>query len=129
MIRIAGVNLDSKKQVRFALTPIKGIGKNNVKNILQALNIPFNVRLQDLDDDTINQLRRYIEENYITEAELIRQQKANIKRLIDIGCYRGLRHKNRLPVRGQTTRTNSRTVRGNVRHTGPSGRAKAPSKT
>jgi len=129
MIRIAGINLDSKKQVRFALTPIKGIGKNNVKDILQALNIPFSVRLQDLDDDTINQLRRYIEENYITEAELIRQQKANIKRFIDIGCYRGLRHKNRLPVRGQTTRTNSRTVRGNVRHTGPSGRAKAPSKT
>ena len=70
-----------------------------------------------------------IRDSYITEAELVRQQRANIKRLMDIECYRGLRHKKRLPVRGQTTRTNSRTVRGNVRHTGPSGRAKAPSKT
>ncbi len=129
MIRIAGVNLNTKKQVRFALTPIKGVGKSNVKDILRALKIPFNILLQDLDEDSINRLRNYIEENYITEAELVRQQRANIKRLMDIECHRGLRHKKRLPVRGQTTRTNSRTVRGNVRHTGPSGRAKAPSKT
>ncbi len=129
MIRIAGVDINDKKQARFALTSIKGIGKTLVKQILTSLNIPFNAKLSNLEEKVIVDLRNYIEQNYVTEADLVRQQKANIKRLIDIDCHRGSRHKKRLPVRGQTTRTNSRTVRGNVRNTGPSGRAKAPSKT
>lgn len=129
MIRIAGVNLNDKKQARFALSPIKGIGKSNVKEILTAANIQPTSKLGDLEEDKVVELRNYIEENFLTEADLVRQQRGNIKRLIDINSHRGSRHKSRLPVRGQTTRTNSRTTRGNVRQTGSSGRAKAASKT
>jgi small subunit ribosomal protein S13 len=129
MIRIAGVTLNDKKQARFALSSIKGVGKSNVKEILQAVGIDPTAKLSDLEEDTIVTLRSYIEENYLTEADLTRQQRGNIKRLIDINSHRGSRHKSRLPVRGQTTRTNSRTSRGNVRQTGSSGRAKAASKT
>jgi small subunit ribosomal protein S13 len=129
MIRIAGVTLNDKKQARFALSPIKGVGKSNVKEILEAVKIEPIAKLSDLPEDKIVELRNYIEENYLTEADLMRQHRGNIKRLIDINAHRGSRHKSRLPVRGQTTRTNSRTVRGNVRQTGASGRAKAASKT
>ncbi len=129
MIRIAGVNLNPKKQIRFALTNIKGIGKSNVKKILEALSIPFNKSLGDLDEKSLVELRNHIEANYIIEADLRRQQKADIERLVNIKCHRGMRHKVKLPVRGQTTRTNSRTVRGNVRHTAGSGRAKSADKT
>jgi len=128
MIRIAGVNLNSKKQARFALTPIKGIGPSNVKLILDKLGINPSTKLIDLDDETIVKLRSEIETNYMVESDLRRFDQQNIKRLIDIKSYRGLRHVKRLPVRGQRTKTNSRTVRGNVRAMAGSGRAKAAAK-
>lgn len=129
MIRISGVTLDPKKQVRFALTPIRGIGKSNVKSLLEELKIEPATKLGDLNDDQIKSIRTYIEENLTVEEDLSREKKSNIKRLIDIKCYRGMRHKAGLPVRGQTTKTNSRTCRGNKRFTAGSGRAKSAQKT
>lgn len=129
MIRIAGVTLKENKQARFALTPIKGIGKSNVKDILAHFEIEPTTLLKDIDPKKIIELRNYIENNYIVEADLRRQVQSNIKRLVDINSYRGTRHKRGLPTRGQRTRTNSRTRRGNVRRTAGSGRAKAASKT
>jgi small subunit ribosomal protein S13 len=128
MLRIASVIINEKKQAKFALTPIIGIGKNNVKLILKALNIDPTSKLGDLDDEARVKLRNYIETEFLVEADLKRQKQANIKRLIDINCHRGIRHKLRLPVRGQTTRTNSRTVRGNKKTTGVSGRPKVAKK-
>jgi small subunit ribosomal protein S13 len=129
MIRIASVTLNEGKQIKFALTPIKGIGKSNVLKILAHFNIAGNTILGSLPEQQIIDLRNYIETTYVVEADLRRQQQANIKRLVDLSAWRGLRHKLKLPVRGQTTRTNSRTVRGNVRKTGGSGRAKSAAKT
>jgi small subunit ribosomal protein S13 len=129
MIRIAGVTLKENKQARFALTPIKGVGKNNVKKILLELKIKPTDTLGSLEEPKIISLRNYIETNFIVESDLRRQQQSNIKRLVDINSWKGKRHKSGLPVRGQTTRTNSRTRRGNVRKTAGSGRAKAASKT
>jgi small subunit ribosomal protein S13 len=124
MIRIAGVVINEKKQARFALTPIKGIGKSNVKKILVAVGIEPTVMLGDLTDEVIVKLRNHIEEEYILEADLRRLVQRNIKRLIDINSHRGLRHKAGLPVRGQTTKTNSRTRRGNKKLSLGSGRNK-----
>jgi small subunit ribosomal protein S13 len=129
MIRIAGVTLKENKQARFALTPIKGVGKSNVKKILLELKIKPTDTLGSLEEPKIISLRNYIETNFIVESDLRRQQQSNIKRLVDINSWKGKRHKSGLPVRGQTTRTNSRTRRGNVRKTAGSGRAKAASKT
>jgi small subunit ribosomal protein S13 len=129
MIRIAGVNVKGDKQARFALTPIKGIGPTTVKVILNKLEIPFDTKLDDLDEKVIVKLRLEIEGNHMIESDLRRFNNANIKRLIDINSHRGLRHKAGLPTRGQTTKTNSRTVRGNKRGTGGSGKAKSASKT
>ncbi len=129
MIRIAGVTLKENKQIRFALTPIKGIGKSNVKDVLKHFKIDPTIKLGDVDPKVIIELRNYIENNFIVEADLRRQVQANIKRLVDIKSYRGSRHRNSLPVRGQRTRTNSRTRRGNVRKTAGSGRIKAAAKT
>lgn len=129
MIRISGVNINDRKQARFALTPIKGVGKSNVKKILVAVGIDPIGKLADLDDEIIVKLRNYIEDNYIIEADLRRQVQTNIKRLIDINSHRGSRHKLGLPVHGQTTRTNSRTRRGNKKNLAGSGRAKAAGKT
>jgi small subunit ribosomal protein S13 len=112
MIRIAGTNVSDKQAARFALSAIVGIGKSNVKVVLNALNIDFNTKLSELSEEEIVQLRNYIESNYILEADLRRQEQANIKRLIDINSHRGSRHKLGLPTRGQTTRTNSKTRRG-----------------
>jgi len=128
MIRIASVTLNSNKQARFALPLIKGVGKNNVKKILDALKIEYTTKLSDLDEQKIVELRNYIESNYLVEADLRRLQLGNIKRLIDINSWRGGRHKVGLPVRGQTTKTNSRTRRGNKRSTSSSGKIK-PQKT
>ncbi len=129
MIRIAGVTLKENQLVKFALTPIKGIGKSNVREILTHFKIKPDQKLKDLDEKIIIELRNYIESNFIVEADLRRQQQINIKRLIDINSWRGIRHKTGLPVRGQTTKTNSRTRRGNVRKTAGSGRIKAAAKT
>jgi small subunit ribosomal protein S13 len=124
MIRIAGVLVNPKKQARFALTPIKGIGKSNVKVVLDAVGIDPVTTLSEVTDEIIVKLRNFIEDNYVTEADLRRQDQRNIKRLIEINCHRGLRHKAGLPVRGQTTKTNSRTRRGNKRQSLGSGRNK-----
>jgi small subunit ribosomal protein S13 len=125
MIRIAGKNIDDKKQVRFALTPIKGIGKSNIKKLLSMVKLQPNVVLSTLSEDELTKLRNTIDEQFVIETDLRRNQQANIKHLIDIKTYRGDRHHKHLPTRGQTTKTNSRTVRGNKRMTGGSGKIKA----
>ena len=125
MIRIAGVTIDGQKQIRFALSIIKGIGKSNVKNILTELKIEPTVKMETLSEKEVAEIRSYVENNLIIEADLRRQNLGNIKRLVDIGTWRGKRHKLHLPVRGQRTKTNSRTVRGNTRSTAGSGKNKA----
>lgn len=125
MIRISGVTLNPKKQARFALTPIKGVGKSNVKLILTALKINPVTKLGDLSEEIIVSIRNYIEDNFVVESDLRRKNQADIKRLIDISAWRGLRHKVGLPVRGQTTRTNNRTRRGNRKSSVGSGKIKA----
>jgi small subunit ribosomal protein S13 len=129
MIRIAGVTLNEKKQAKFALTPIKGVGKSNINIILAEFKIDARTLLGDVDEAIIIKLRNYIETNFLIEADLRRKQLSDIKRLIDIGTYRGSRHKSGLPTRGQRTRTNSRSIRGNVRKTAGSGRIKSSDKT
>lgn len=129
MIRIAGISIDEKKHIKFALTPIKGIGKSNVLTILKEFGLKSDQRIADLEEQVVIKLRNYIETTFLVEADLRRKNQADIKRLMDIGTYRGTRHKNGLPARGQRTRTNSRTRRGNVRRTAGSGRTKSADKT
>jgi len=129
MIRIAGVSVPGKKQARFALTSIRGIGKSKVKDILNQVNIDFNAYFDDLPEEKTVELRKYIEEKVVTESDLRRKQQSDIKHLVDVNSHRGLRHKVGLPVRGQTTKTNSRTRRGNKRLTGGSGKNKSAAKT
>lgn len=140
MIRIAGQNLKDKQHLKFALTPIRGIGKFNVKSLLEQIleKLPKSkytyedfakATLASLDEETIVIIRNVVENNFLTEDDLRRKKQTDIKRLVDLGTWRGKRHKLNLPVRGQTTRTNSRTARGNKRNTGGSGRAKSAAKT
>jgi len=129
MIRIAGITINPNKQARFALTPIRGIGKNNIKKILDDLGIPHNMLMKDVSETKLVEIRNYLEKNMIIENDLRRQVVADIKRMIEINCHRGRRHKAGLPVRHQTTRVNNRTRRGNRRNSLGSGRAKAASKT
>ena len=112
MARIGGVNLPARKRVVIGLTYIYGIGPKISKDILKALNIADDRRVNDLTDDEVLKIREHIDENYVTEGDLRREVSMNIKRLTDLGCYRGLRHRKRLPVRGQRTHTNARTRRG-----------------
>ncbi|HHZ03575.1 30S ribosomal protein S13 [Acetomicrobium hydrogeniformans] len=112
MARIAGIDLPRDKRVEIALTYIYGIGLPSAKKILASTEISPDTRVKDLTEDEINRLQREIENNYKVEGDLRREVNANIKRLIDIGCYRGLRHRLGLPVRGQRTRTNARTRKG-----------------
>jgi small subunit ribosomal protein S13 len=112
MSRIAGVDIPRDKRVEIALTYIYGIGKSTSQNILAATQIDPNVRVKDLDENQLTRLREYIDRNYQVEGDLRREVNMNIKRLMEIGCYRGLRHRRNLPVRGQRTRTNARTRRG-----------------
>jgi small subunit ribosomal protein S13 len=125
MIRISGKNINEKKQIRFALTPIKGIGKNNVKKLLIMMGIQGNTILDTLSEEELTKLRNTIEENFLIESDLRRTEMSNIKHHIDVKSYKGDRHSKNLPVRGQTTKVNSRTVRGNKRNTGGSGKIKA----
>ncbi len=125
--RIAGITLPNKR-VEVALTYIRGIGRSRSKKILEQLNIDPNTRMNDLDAATVNKLREVIEKSYRVEGELRRDIAASIKRLKEIGCWRGLRHIRALPARGQRTKTNSRTVRGNVRRTMGSGKTKIEKK-
>lgn len=112
MVRIAGVNLPSNKRIDIALSYIYGIGRNLAKKILQEVNIDGSIRTKDLTQEQVAAIDRYIAENLKVEGELRREVQQNIKRLIDIQCYRGLRHRRNLPVHGQRTRTNARTRRG-----------------
>jgi len=129
MARIAGINIPSEKRIEIALTYIYGIGRVLSRKILKKTGIDFNKRASDLCIDEINKLQIEIEKNYKVEGELRRIVVFNIKRLKEINCYRGIRHIKSLPVRGQQTRTNTRTVKGNVRRTMGSGRRKAAEKT
>lgn len=128
MARIAGINLPNKK-VFIALTYIYGIGRNVSLKILETAKVDGNIRVAKLTEEQVNKIRELIEKNYKVEGELRRDVMANIKRVKDIGAYRGIRHLRGLPVRGQRTKTNSRTVRGNTRHTMGSGRRSAAQKT
>lgn len=112
MARIGGVNLPARKRVVIGLTYIFGIGRTVSEKILDALEISEDRRVNDLTDDEILKIREHIDANYTTEGDLRREVSMNIKRLTDLGCYRGLRHRKRLPVRGQRTHTNARTRRG-----------------
>ncbi|AFM21154.1 MAG TPA: 30S ribosomal protein S13 [Acetomicrobium flavidum] len=112
MARIAGIDLPRDKRIEIALTYIYGIGLPSARKILAATGVNPDTRVKDLTEDEINKLQKEIENNYKVEGDLRREVSANIKRLIDIGCYRGLRHKLGLPVRGQRTKTNARTRKG-----------------
>lgn len=128
-VRIAGVNIPDNKRIEVALTYIYGMGRARANKILDKLGVDKNIRTNALTEDVINQLRSEVEANYTLEGELKRQKMMNIKRLREIGCYRGSRHVKGLPVRGQRTKTNTRTVRGNKRVTMGSGRKDANQKT
>jgi len=129
MPRIAGVNIPENKKILVALTYIYGIGFSLSKKILLEAGIDFQKKTKELTPEEINRLKEVIEKKYKVEGELRRELIMNIKRLKDVGCWRGLRHLKGLPVRGQRTKTNNRTVRGNVRKTVGSGRKPPPSPT
>ncbi len=126
MARISGVDLPRGKRIEIALTYIYGIGNTRSKEILEACGVDPDRRAQDLTDDDVNQLRRVIEGNYKVEGALRTEISMNIKRLMDIGCYRGIRHRRGLPVRGQRTHTNARTHKGSRRAI--AGKKQAPKK-
>ncbi len=112
MARISGVTIPSEKQVQIALTYVYGIGPKSAADILKAADVELTVRVKDLNDGEISRIQEVINNNYTVEGELQRIVSGNIKRLKDIGAYRGLRHKASLPSRGQRTKTNARTRRG-----------------
>ncbi|MCL6534919.1 MAG: 30S ribosomal protein S13 [Armatimonadetes bacterium] len=112
MARIAGVDLPRDRKVEYALPVIFGIGLSAARKILQATGVDPNKRVRDLTDEEVAKLRAEIENNYTIEGDLRREQQMNIRRLIEIGCYRGIRHRRGLPVHGQRTRTNARTRKG-----------------
>ncbi|HLO77609.1 MAG: 30S ribosomal protein S13 [Magnetospirillum sp.] len=112
MARIAGVNIPTNKRVLIALTYIHGIGRAKAAEICTALAIPDERRVNQLTDDEVLKIRELIDRDYQVEGDLRRQVAMNIKRLMDLGCYRGLRHRRGLPVRGQRTHTNARTRKG-----------------
>ena len=112
MARIAGVDLPREKRIEIALQYIYGIGKTTAKAICEKANVSVVTRTKDLTDDEVKRIRDAIEQNFKVEGDLRREVSMNIKRLMDLGCYRGVRHKKGLPVRGQRTRTNARTRKG-----------------
>lgn len=112
MARIAGVDLPRGKRVDIALTYIYGVGRNTALKILDATGVNWERNIDDLSSDEINEIRKELEQNHKVEGDLRREVSGNIKRLMDIGCYRGLRHRRGLPVHGQRTHTNARTRKG-----------------
>jgi small subunit ribosomal protein S13 len=112
MARIAGVDIPRDKRVEVSLTYIYGIGRPTSNKILKHLGINPDTRVKDLTEDEVNKIREYIDKNIKVEGDLRREVALNIKRLIEIGCYRGIRHRRGLPVRGQRTKTNARTRKG-----------------
>jgi small subunit ribosomal protein S13 len=126
MARIAGVDLPRGKRIEIALTYIYGIGRSRSNQILAATGVNPDARTQDLTDEDVNRIRREIESKFKVEGALRTETSMNVKRLMDIGCYRGLRHRRGLPVRGQRTHTNARTHKGARRAI--AGKKKAPKK-
>ena len=112
MARIAGVNIPTQKRVQIALTYIHGIGRTKAREICEKTGIPDDRRVSQLTDDEVMRVRELIDADYQVEGELSREVAMNIKRLMDLGCYRGLRHRRGLPVHGQRTHTNARTRKG-----------------
>ena len=112
MARIAGVNLPREKRVEIGLTYIFGIGRSTSQSLLSSLEIDRDTKVRDLTEDEVSKLRGYIDQNLMVEGDLRRDRSQNIKRLMEIGCYRGLRHRRGLPVHGQRTKTNARTRKG-----------------
>ncbi len=112
MARIAGIDLPKNKRAEIGLTYIFGLGRSSAKNILREAGIDFNKRISELNDDEVAKIRSIITADYKVEGALRSEVQTNIKRLMDINCYRGLRHRKGLPVRGQRTRTNARTRKG-----------------
>ena len=112
MARIAGIDLPREKRVEIALTYIYGIGRTSSLNVLEIAQVSPDTRVKDLAEDEVSRLREAIDKNFLVEGDLRREVQMNIKRLQEIQCYRGLRHRRSLPVRGQRTRTNARTKRG-----------------
>ena len=112
MARIAGVNLPTSKRVVIALQYIHGIGSTKAHEIMEKVNLPLERRVSQLTDAEVLQIREMIDRDYVVEGDLRREVTTNIKRLMDLGCYRGLRHRKGLPVRGQRTSTNARTRKG-----------------
>lgn len=127
MPRVAGVMIPDEKSIQYSLTYIYGIGLSLSKKVLKEANISLTKKAKDLNQEELGKLKEVIEKNHRVEGELKRDIMANIKRLKDISAWKGVRHSKGLPVRGQTTRVNSRTVRGNVRKTAGSGRKAPPS--
>jgi small subunit ribosomal protein S13 len=126
MIRIAGINIPENKRLEIALTYIYGIGRSLSREVLKKAKLPFDLKTSQLKPTELSRLKEIIEKEYKTEGELRQEVRSAIKRLKDISSWRGLRHLKGLPVRGQTTRTNSRTIRGNVRKTMGSGKKLPP---
>ncbi|GIK57271.1 MAG: 30S ribosomal protein S13 [Chloroflexi bacterium] len=124
MARIAGIDIPRDKRVEISLTYIYGIGKTTSQNILQQAGINPDTRVKDLSEAEVSQLRQIIDSDCVVEGDLRREVNLNIKRLSEIGCYRGLRHRRHLPVRGQRTRTNARTRKGPKKTVAGRGRRK-----
>ena len=112
MARIAGVDLPRDKRIEIGLTYIYGIGRKTASDILAATGVDPDIRVRDMDENDVNKLREYIDHNVKVEGDLRRETSLNIKRLIEISCYRGVRHRKVLPVRGQSTKQNARTRKG-----------------
>ena len=125
MLRISGVNIPDEKRIVISLTYIYGIGDSLASRILEELKVDPDKRTKDLTEDEQNEIRNYVEKKIKAEGELKHEVRSNVKRLKEIGAYRGVRHQRGLPTRGQRTKTNNRTVRGNVRKTMGSGKVKA----
>jgi small subunit ribosomal protein S13 len=118
MARIAGVDIPREKRVIISLTYIHGIGPSSASRVLGAANVAANTRVRDLTDDEVNRLREIVDRQYKVEGDLRREVSLNVKRLMEIGSYRGLRHRRNLPVRGQRTKTNARQRRGSKKTVG-----------
>ncbi len=112
MARIAGVNIPTQKRIEIALTYIYGIGRTSAKEICMKVGLPLERRVHELTDDEVSRIRDAIDSDYQVEGDRRREVSMNVKRLMDLGCYRGLRHRRGLPVRGQRTHTNARTRKG-----------------
>ncbi len=125
MIRISGIIIPDNKKISIGLTYVYGIGPAHARDVLAKTGIDGDIRTKDITDEQASAIRAEIEKQYSVEGELKHSKKMNLKRLSEIGCYRGLRHQQGLPTKGQRTKTNSRTVRGNKRSTMGSGRRTA----